>query len=402
MILGLFYLGGDSVVYDFDAPIDRRGTDCEKWDEMTPFFGRSDLLPYWVADMDFKSAPEIVQALRDKVELGVFGYPIMTDSARESVAIWLETRHGFSVDASEICLSPGIITSLSIALQTFTEPGGGVVIQPPVYPQFFSLIKKNDRAVVENPLRLTEDGYEMDFQNLREVLTPDVKAMILCSPHNPVGRVWRQDELKRLAEICVERGVVILSDEIHHDIVYGGAKHIPLQLAVPEIAPLSLIFMAPSKTFNIAGLCGSAWFSKDKKISKRMEKALLAVHCANINMMAHAALEAAYRNGARWLDQLVEYLAGSVDFAEKFFLERMPKVKMKRPEGTFLLWLDFRDYGMNGKELQNVLVQSAHVALNPGSDFGRDYGGFARMNIGCSKDALKEGLSRMERAFAGR
>ncbi|MDR1516300.1 MAG: PatB family C-S lyase [Synergistaceae bacterium] len=388
------------MVYDFDTLIDRRGTDCEKWDEMASVFGRGDLLAYWVADMDFKAAPEIVQALRDKIESGVFGYPVMTNSARESVANWLETRHGFSADASEIRFSPGIITSLSIAVQEFTEPGDGVVIQTPVYPQFFSIIRKNGRVVVENPLIETEDGYEMDFDNLIEVLTPNVKAMIFCSPHNPVGRVWRREELTRLAEICAKRGIVILCDEIHHDVVYSGSKHIPLQLAVPESAPTSLIFMAPSKTFNLAGLCASAWLSKDKQIAKRMEKALQSVHCANINMMGHAALEAAYRNGAQWLDSLVAYLQGNVDFAEKFFRERMPKVKMTRPEGTFLIWLDFRDYGLDGKELQNALVQKAFVALNPGVDYGKDYGAFARMNIGCPRAALNEGLSRIERAFA--
>jgi cystathionine beta-lyase len=367
---------------------------------MASVFGRGDLLAYWVADMDFKAAPEIVQALRDKIESGVFGYPVMTNSARESVANWLETRHGFSADASEIRFSPGIITSLSIAVQEFTEPGDGVVIQTPVYPQFFSIIRKNGRVVVENPLIETEDGYEMDFDNLIEVLTPNVKAMIFCSPHNPVGRVWRREELTRLAEICAKRGIVILCDEIHHDVVYSGSKHIPLQLAVPESAPTSLIFMAPSKTFNLAGLCASAWLSKDKQIAKRMEKALQSVHCANINMMGHAALEAAYRNGAQWLDSLVAYLQGNVDFAEKFFRERMPKVKMTRPEGTFLIWLDFRDYGLDGKELQNALVQKAFVALNPGVDYGKDYGAFARMNIGCPRAALNEGLSRIERAFA--
>jgi cystathionine beta-lyase len=389
------------VIYDFDTPINRKGTDCEKWDEIATVFGRDDLLPFWVADMDFKSAPEIVEALKEKVASGVFGYPIMTDSARESVASWLSGRHGFDVEASEVGFSPGIITSLSIAVQEFTSPGDGVVIQTPVYPQFFALIKKTGRAVVENPLRETEDGYEMDFENLRRVITPDVKAMLLCSPHNPVGRVWRRGELKQLAEICAERGVVVLSDEIHQDIIYSGAKHEPFQLAAPEASDCSVTFVAPSKTFNLAGLCGSAWVAKDEKIASRMERALSSVHCANINMLAHAALETAYRNGAPWVDQLVAYLEGNRDFLEKFLREHMPKAKMKRAEGTFVLWLDFRGYGLDGKELQRALVEKAKVALNPGAAFSRDCGGFARMNIGCPRATLEEGLSRIGKAFAG-
>jgi cystathionine beta-lyase len=366
---------------------------------MAPVFGRDDLLAFWVADMDFKAAPEIIEALREKVESGVYGYPLMTDSARESVVDWLATRHCFSVDASDVGFSPGIITSLSVALQAFTAPGDGVVIQTPVYPQFFSLIRRNDRAVVENPLMETADGYEMDYDNLRRVLTPDVKAMLLCSPHNPVGRVWRADELWRLAEICVERGVVVLSDEIHHDITFDGARHVPFQLAAPESAPWSIIFMAPSKTFNLAGLCGSAWLSKDKKIAARMQKALVSVHCSEINMMALAALEAAYSKGAPWLDSLTAYLSSNRDLVVKFLRERLPDVKMKHQEGTFISWLDFRGYGLSGKELQDVLVQKARVALNPGIAFGGDYDAFARLNIGCPRGTLEEGLDRIGSAF---
>ncbi|MDR0616001.1 MAG: PatB family C-S lyase [Synergistaceae bacterium] len=388
------------MVYDFDTPVNRKGTGCEKWDEMASAFGKGDLLPFWVADMDFKAAPEIVETLREKTASGVFGYPVMTDSARESVAGWLGTRHGFSVDVPEVGFSPGIITSLSIAVQEFTSPGDGVVIQTPVYPQFFTLIRKNGRAVVENPLIETENGYEMDFDNLRRVITPNVRAMLLCSPHNPVGRVWKPKELKQLAEICMERGVTLLSDEIHQDIVYSGARHEPFQLAAPEASACALTFVAPSKTFNIAGLCGSAWVAKDRKIAQRMEKALSSVHCANINMLALAALEAAYRKGAPWLDQLVAYLEGNRDFLEKFLRERLPKAKMKRPEGTFVFWLDFRGYGLDAKELQRVLVEEAGVALNPGGAFSGDCGGFARMNVGCPRAMLEEGLSRMERAFA--
>jgi cystathionine beta-lyase len=390
------------MIYDFDTPVIRRGTNCEKWDELEAEFGRGDLLPFWVADMDFKSPPEIIEALRDLVDRGVFGYPIMTASARESVSEWLKTRHGWNLDPSAIAFSPGVISSLCVAIQTFTEPGDGVAIQTPVYSQFFSVIERNKRTIVENPLKETDDGYEMDFENLREILTRNVKVLILCSPHNPVARVWRRDELAKLAEICSERGVIVISDEIHQDMVFSDARHIPMGLAVPEFEPFLLTLLAPSKTFNIAGLCSSVWIAEDRSIARRMNNALGALHMANVNMLALAALEAAYRRGAPWLGQLMEYLEKNRGIVKEFLRVRLPGVKLKHPEGTFVFWLDFRSYGLKDGELQRVLVKNAGVALNPGIRFGKQGDGFARFNIGCPKAQLEEGLSRIERAFQNR
>ena len=387
------------MVYDFDTPLNRRGTNSMKWDELSHVFGRDDLMPFWVADMDFRSAPEIIDSLRARVEFGVFGYPWMTNSAREAVAEWEWKRHGWKIDPSDVEFTPGVVTALAMGVNAFTEPGDGVMIQTPVYPPFFRVIEDNGRRIVENPLKDAGDRYEMDFDALRRSLTDDVKAMILCSPHNPVARVWSREELTQLAEICLERNIIILNDEIHQDLVYSDAKHIPLSLAVPEADRILVTFVAPSKTFNIAGLCGSAVIARDRKMREKMGKALGSLHIQNINMLAIDALETAYRKGGAWLDALIAYLEGNRGLVEAFLRDRMPRVKLKHPEGTFIFWLDFRDYGLPNSEIQRILVESAGVALNPGPNFGASGEGFARLNIGCPKKQLEEGLARIETAF---
>lgn len=385
--------------YDFDTRIDRTGTDCEKWDGTLEAFGKEGLMPFWVADMDFRSAPEIIDALREKVDFGVFGYPTMNDRAREAVADWQFERHHWCVVPSEVEFVPGVVTGLVAAILEFTEPGDGVVIQTPVYPPFFRVIRENGRRIVENPLVETDDGYKMDLEHLRSVLTPDVKAIMLCSPHNPVARVWTREELAALAEICVERKVMVFCDEIHQDLIFSDAKHVPLSLAAPEIDDLLVTIVAPSKTFNIAGLSASACIAKNKAVGERMRASLARLHVDSINMMGIAALEAAYTKGAPWLDAAMKYIEGNRGLVESFLAERMPRVKMKHPEGTFIFWLDFRDYGMSPEELQRVLVDEAGVALNAGPAFGSQGAGFARLNVGCSRSQLQEGLDRIAAAF---
>jgi cystathionine beta-lyase len=386
-------------MYDFDTPVARRGTNCSKWDGLKKEFGREDLLPFWVADMDFRSAPEIIAALREKVEFGVFGYPIMGDAGREAVAEWERTRHGWSVKPDDVGYVAGVVAGLAAAVIEFTEPGDGVVVQPPVYPPFFRVIRENGRTVVENPLRETRDGYEMDLGHLRNALAPGVKALLLCSPHNPVARVWRGDELAALAEICAERGVMIICDEIHQDLVYSDAKHVPMSLAAPSVSPLLVTLVAPSKTFNIAGLTASAWIAEDAGVAVRMKRALNRLQISSLNLMALTALEAAYSKGAPWLDAALAYLEKNRGFVEGFLRGEMPRVKLKHPEGTYIFWLDFRDYGLSNYELANILINEARVALNNGANFGSSGGGFARLNIGCPRAQLAEGLDRIKRAF---
>ncbi|MDR3354326.1 MAG: pyridoxal phosphate-dependent aminotransferase [Synergistaceae bacterium] len=388
--------------YDFDTPICRRGTNCSKWDGAARVFGREGLLPFWVADMDFRSAPEIIEALREKVEFGVFGYPIMTGEARAAVAGWERRRHGWDVDAGDVAFVPGVVTGLSAAVRAFTEPGDGVIIQTPVYAPFFRVVSDNGRVVIENPLMETEERFTMDFDNLERVIesNKNARAMILCSPHNPVARVWSEEELSRLSGICASRGIMIIDDEIHQDLVYSDARHIPIASLSKDLSPLVITLVAPSKTFNIAGLHASAWIASDRAVAAKMRRELGMIDSDSLNLMSLTALEAAYSKGEPWLDEALAYLEANRDFMEAFLSEKMPRVKMKHPEGTFIFWLDFREYGLRGDELQRVLVEDAGVALNRGTDFGKSGDGFARLNIGCPRRSLEEGLCKIERAFA--
>ena len=388
--------------YGFDERIDRRGTDCSKWDNLRAVFGREDLLALWVADMDFRSAPEIVDALRKQVDFGVFGYPVMSAAAVDALVRWEAERHGWAVDPSLVGFVPGVVTGLALAVEAFTEPGDGVVVQTPVYPPFFRVIEDNGRRIVENPLRDAGDRYEMDLENLRRVLTPDVRALILCSPHNPVARVWSVEELRGLAALCLERNVAVFCDEIHQDLVYSDARHVPLAVAEPALAPLLLTLLAPSKTFNIAGLCASAWVAGNEAVAERMRGITERLHLSRLNMMAFAAFEAAYAKAGAWRDAVVEYLEGNRALVESFLAERMPRVRLKHPEGTYIFWLDFRDYGLDDEALQRLLLDEARVALNPGKSFGRQGDGFARLNVGCPRAQLQEGLERIAQALAAR
>ncbi|MDR3280550.1 MAG: pyridoxal phosphate-dependent aminotransferase [Synergistaceae bacterium] len=388
--------------YDFDAGIDRRGSGCEKWDDLEHFFGARDLLPFWVADMDFRSAPEIIEALRKQVEFGVFGYATeQTEKYRAAVANWERKRHGWDVLPEQVGFMPGIVTGISVAVNEFTAPGDGVVVQPPIYPPFFREIRNNGRVVVENPLVETDDGYAMDFDNLKDALKPGVTAIVLCSPHNPVSRVWKREELATLGKICVERGITIICDEIHQDLVYSDAKHIPLSLAYPEIDSLLVTFVAPSKTFNIAGLRSSAWIARDPEMARRMGRAFHRFHMSGLNIMGLAALEAAYTKCEPWLDEALVYLERNRDYVEDFLREKMPRVKLKHPEGTYIFWLDFRGYGLKNSEIMDILVNKARVALNDGSTFGSQGEGFARLNVGCPHSQLEEGMNRIAAAFEG-
>jgi cystathionine beta-lyase len=385
--------------YDFDSRIDRTGTQCEKWDDLEINFGRADLTPFWVADMDFKSAPEITEALRERAEFGVFGYPTeQTETYRAAVANWERRRHGWDVSSDDVGLMPGVVTGISVALCELTAPGDGVVVQPPIYPPFFRQISQNGRRVIENPLIETRKGYVMDLDHLRSVLTPDVKAILFCSPHNPVARVWSMEELRDFGRICAERDIVVICDEIHQDIIYADAKHIPLSLACPELEGRMVTLVAPSKTFNIAGLRASAWIARDRDIYRRLRDAFRRFHVGGINMFGLAALEAAYNRGDAWLDALMEYLGKNRDTVEQFLASRLPRVKLKHPEGTYIFWLDFRDYGLARKELMDVLTNRARVAMNDGVPFKHGEG-FARLNIGCPSSQLEEGLDRIADAF---
>ncbi len=387
--------------YDFDTIIDRRNTDCAKWDGMAPLFGRDDLLPMWVADMDFKAPPEVIEALRERVDHGIFGYTRRLEPYREAIAGWFLRRHGWEVDTSWIRHAPGVVPALSVAVLAFTQPGESVLVQPPVYYPFFSTIRGRGRTVVENPLKFNGSRFEMDFEDLeRKLDDSSVKLVFLCSPHNPTGRVWSREELTRFGEICAARGVVVVSDEIHCDILFAGARHTPLADVSEAMRESTVTTVAPSKTFNIAGLATSAVIIPSRRLRDDYQAVVDFLHIDGSNVFGATGLMAAYNRGEAWLDALLVYLEGNLDFIDDFLADRLPAVRMVRPEGTYVPLLDCRKFGLTGPELEKLLVERGKVALDGGHWFGTGGDGFVRINIATPRALLKDGLERIAKALS--
>jgi len=388
--------------YDFDVHMERRGTNCEKWDLLEKEFGRKDLLALWVADMDFPAPPEVLEALRKKIDEGALGYPVAPDSLVRAVAGWQRTRHGWDVGEDAVTWAPGVVAGLAFSLMAYTKPGDGVIIQTPVYPPFYATIKEAGRRVVKNPLKREDDRYVMDLEGLEKLITPTCRTLILCSPHNPVARVWAKEELEALAELAVRKNMLIISDEIHQDIVYSDAKHTCIASLSDEMASRTVTFVAPSKTFNIAGMNTSVALIPDEKLMARYVSVVNRLHLGSLSILGITAMETAYSKCAGWLDELTAYLEGNRDFTEKFVRERMPKARMDHPEGTYVFWIDFRGYGFDSERLMDLLVNEAKVALNNGRNFGTEGEGFARINIGTDRAVLREALENIAGAIEAR
>ncbi|MBI5029241.1 MAG: pyridoxal phosphate-dependent aminotransferase [Chloroflexi bacterium] len=382
--------------YDFDRVIDRRDTESIKWQAYP-----RDVLPMWVADTDFESPQPVIDAILKRAQHGIFGYPERPASYSEAIIDWMRARHGWDIKREWIVNNPGVVAGLILAINTFTQPGDKIIIQPPVYHPFFHIVKNNGRQIVENPLREENGYYRMDLADLEKQIDSRTKALILCSPHNPVGRVWTKDELTALGEICLRRNVLIFSDEIHSDLILRGNRHTPLAMISPELADLTLTFIAPSKTFNIPGMFTSALIIPNPKLNAQFCLTLENMAQGHGNIFGMIALEAAYRHGAEWLAQMLEYLQDNIDFTIRFFNERIPQIKVACPEGTYLLWLDCRALGLDQQGLRDLFLKKSKVALNDGSIFGVQGEGFMRMNIGCPRSVLQEGLERIERAVNG-
>lgn len=385
--------------YDFDKYIERRGSGCMKWDSLKERFGSDDISPLWVADMDFQSPPEVLEALMCKLEHGIIGYPTVPDSLFEAVTNWQKTRHGWDVEKEAVSWCPGVVAGLAFSLMAYTKPGDGVIIQTPVYPPFREIIEEAGRRVVTNPLKRENGRFTFDLEHLEKIVTPTCRVLILCSPHNPVMRVWTREELTALAELAKRKDMLILSDEIHQDIIYKDAKHFCFASLSEDAANRSLVFVAPSKTFNLAGLAASVAIIPNKSLRMRYQSVLQRMHLFRLNMMGLIATEAAYAKGAQWCDEMMEYLESNRCLVETFVKERMPKAKMDHPEGTYIFWIDFRGYGLAGDALQELLVKKACVALNDGRSFGVEGDGFARINIGTTRARLQEGLERIAKAL---
>lgn len=383
---------------DFDLRIERRNTNSYKWDLLNDEFSRDDLIPMWVADMDFKSPAEITEALARRVEHGVFGYTTRPSSYYEAILYWLAEKHSWPIDKDWVINTPGVVPALSAAVLTFTKPGDKVIIQPPVYHPFFSAVEGNGRKLVHNGLKLVNGRYEMDFEDLEDKIDSKTKMLILCSPHNPVGRVWNEDELKRLGEICLNNNIIIVSDEIHSDIVYSCHKHVPISSLSKELADITITCMAPSKTFNIAGLATSYAIIPNDSNHLKFKKTLDNLGISMGNLFGITALEAAYIYGDEWLKKLLKYLEINADYLTDFVNNNIEGITVYRPEGTYLGWLDCRGLNIEPERIKEFMIHEARVGLSEGSAFGSEYEGFMRINFGCPKSILEEGLLRIKTA----
>lgn len=385
--------------YDFDQIIDRRSTNSIKWSYLKKIYGDEDVLPMWVADMDFKSPNEVIKAMEERVKHGIFGYTDIPKSFYKSVVNWVKKRHGWNIDEEWIVFTPGVVTGLNLAVLSFSKKGDKIVLQPPIYPPFYTVIEKNEREVLNNPLKFNGTRYIMDIDDLEKDIDEDTKMLFLCSPHNPVGRVWNEEELKRLERVCLEKEILVVSDEIHGDIIYSGNKHIPIASISEDMAMNTITLMAPSKTFNIAGLHTSVAIIPNEEIRKEYKKTINLIGADTTNIFGLIGFEAAYSYGEEWLNELLIYLEGNLNFLMNYIEKNVPKIKAVRPEGTFLIWLDFRELGLSDEEIKNLMINKAKIGLNHGPTFGIGGSGFQRLNIGCPRSILEEGLLRIKNAI---
>lgn len=386
--------------YDFDKAINRYGSASAKWDGVEMRFGEPGLLPMWVADMDFMSCPAIIEAIKQRAEHGIFGYPMETDAYRQAVIGWMERRFHWEVRPEWLHYSPGVIPALSFIVQTFTQPGDKVLIQPPIYHPFEEVIDNNRRQVVYNPLSLVDGGYRMDFADLRRKAAGGVKMLLLCSPHNPVGRVWTKDELLELGEICLANGVLVVSDEVHADLLFPGHTHTPFASISGEFAQHCVVCTAASKTFNLAGLQTANIIIPNAKLSRMYKATMMEVHhLMGANIFGPVATEAAYRHGEPWLEELLDYLNQNYLFFNKYMNTRISRLQVHQLEGTYLAWVDCSGLGMDTNTLARFMRRQAKVAINDGSLFGLGGEGHIRINIACPRSVLKEGLRRIESAI---
>jgi len=419
----------------FDEIIDRRNTNSLKWDDCSRFFACDDILPMWVADSDWMAPKVVIEAIKKRVEHGVFGYTVPGEELDEVVVKWVKRRYRWDIKTEWLVYISGVVPAINVALKTFTGPGGNIVLQPPVYYPFFSSVKNSGANLIENQLILDKNKYKMDLRALEETLAnnidnsvkedgnieknryknshkkPTVKRqskqnipanmMILCSPHNPVGRVWHEEELKRLADICLEHNYIIISDEIHSDLIYNGNKHIPIASISNDIAQKTITMIAPSKTFNLAGLNAAVTIIPNSKMRRSFLKTMRGF-VSNGNIIGYTAMKAAYSHGEEWLEQQVKYLEENRDFTIKYIEEYIPGVKAVKPEGTYLIWLDCRSLRFNNKELEEFMVKNAKVGLDVGTWFGTGGDGFMRINIACPRALLEDGLNRIRTAVERR
>lgn len=392
-------------MYNFDEIIDRHNTRCCKVDTLKETFGRSDLKSFWIADMDFRTPDFILDALRRRLDHPVLGYPTTGSDYFEIVSSWVESLHGWKVAPEHFRFIPGIVKGIGLAERCFLSPGDKVIIQPPVYHPFREVTRACGFEVVSNPLKPVYDGqgflltYEMDLDHLESLIDSRTKMLILSNPHNPCGVCFSVESLRRLAEICRRHGIIVISDEIHAEMLLGGKKHHPFASVSEDAAGCSISFLAPSKTFNIAGVVSSYSIVLNEGIAKKFYDYIEAVELDYPSIFSAEATRAAYTDkGREWRKEMLTYVEGNVDFVEAYLKEHLPKVHAVRPQASFLIWLDCRKLGLSQKELVHLFVDGAHLALNDGTMFGEEGAGFMRLNVGCPRSVLKEALESLAKA----
>lgn len=380
---------------NFNDVHNRKQTRSVKWDILDSIFQSDDVLPMWVADMDFKTPQPVIDALKDRSEHGIFGYTIVDSDVENSIADWQKRRHGWQIDTKWLTFSPGVVASLHMAIQAFTEPKDKVLIQTPVYTPFYHVIEKHDREVLKSSLLYEDNAYQIDFDDFEEKLKRGVKAFVLCSPHNPVGRVWSKEELKKMADLCVTYDVIIISDEIHGDLTFPGNKHIPIASLSNKISQQTITFMSPSKTFNLAGLQASYAITEDEDKRIKFKKQLENQGHHILNTMGIIAMETAYKHGDEWLEELRKVLQDNRNYVADMFNQHTDSLKVIDMEGTYLLWIDCSGLGLDDKSLKTFMTEKAKVGLNAGIEYGEEGKKFMRMNIACPRKTLEEGVKRI-------
>jgi cystathionine beta-lyase len=385
--------------YNFEEIIDRKGSGSIKTDALPERFGRSDLLPMWVADMDFRTPDFILDAIREVCNHGILGYVERPAAYCESIVQWILERHQWEIQAEWLQFLPGVVKSIAFCVSHFTQPGDKIIIQPPVYYPFRSVPEHLGRTIVNNPLQEIDGTYRMNLQHLRTIINSDCKMLILCNPHNPVGITWEKETLQELAEICVKNNILIISDEIHADLALFGHKHIPFATISGFAQENSITLMAPSKTFNMAGIVSSFCIIPNPVVRKDFFHYLKASELDQMHIFAGVATVAAYRQGAAWLQQMLAYVEQNILFVQTYLQQHLPMIKAIIPQASFLIWLDCRALGLSQKDLVALFVDKAKLALNDGSTFGLEGEGFMRMNIGCPQAIVATALERLKACF---
>ncbi len=384
--------------YNFDELIERENTNSLKFDWRDKYFGTRNVYPMWVADMDFKAPPAVIEAMKKRLEHEVLGYSFLPENFSHAAVQWMKKRHGWEIKPEWVTYSPGVVPSLNMAVTSLTKPGDKVIVQTPVYYPFFQAVKNNQRIITDNPLELSDGRYRMNPGDLKHKTDRQTRMLLLCSPHNPAGNVWTRDELLDITKICLQNNVLIVSDEIHSDIVFKPNKHVPTASLSEEIADKTVTLMSPTKSFNIAGLMTSIAIIPNKSLRTKFNRTLNNLHMSHGHIFGGIALEAAYSHGEDWLEEMIEYVETNIDFLEKYIKKNIPQIKVIHPEATYLVWLDFRNLPLSTDKIHDFVIKKAGLGLSDGAIFGGNGKGFQRMNIACPRAVLNSSLDKLKKA----